>query len=262
MNIGNRIKELRKQRGITQEQLADRIGVSFQAVSKWENNISLPDIALVPSLASYFGVSMDELFDYNLEEIKKEALAIARKSVKYREENQEEGQKILAEGLKKFPNNDILLCNLLYLINYQEEPDRTIDIALRTIDVTKDNSTKYDALRFLAYAYKVKGDMNGARAALEQIPEIYFSRLSEMAYVLDGEEKMRAAQTQKGVSLSNLVEMQSRVAECHIENGNLEDALKEYKKALGVLDLLEASGAWDSERKFFKKQIAKLEEGK
>ena len=126
MNIGNRIKELRKQRGITQEQLADRIGVSFQAVSKWENNISLPDITLVPSLASYFGVSMDELFDYNLEEIKKEALAIERKSVKYREENQEEGQKILAEGLKKFPNNDILLCNLLYLINYQEEPDRTV----------------------------------------------------------------------------------------------------------------------------------------
>ena len=107
MNIGNKIKELRKQRGLTQEQIADAIGVSFQAVSKWENNISLPDIALAPVLASYFGVSLDDLFDYNLEKTRSEALAIARKSVKYREENQEEGCRILTEGLKKFPNNDI-----------------------------------------------------------------------------------------------------------------------------------------------------------
>ena len=40
MNIGNKIKELRKQRGITQEQLANSIGISFQAVSKWENGVS------------------------------------------------------------------------------------------------------------------------------------------------------------------------------------------------------------------------------
>ncbi len=46
MNIGNKIKMLRKQRGITQEQLADSIGISFQAVSKWENGIALPDITL------------------------------------------------------------------------------------------------------------------------------------------------------------------------------------------------------------------------
>lgn len=64
MNIGNKIRELRKTRGITQEQLAERIGVSFQAVSKWENNIALPDITMAPVLATYFGVSMDVLFDF------------------------------------------------------------------------------------------------------------------------------------------------------------------------------------------------------
>ena len=60
MNLGSKIKELRKQRGITQEQLANAIGISFQAVSKWENNIALPDITLAPVLANYFGVTMDE----------------------------------------------------------------------------------------------------------------------------------------------------------------------------------------------------------
>jgi transcriptional regulator with XRE-family HTH domain len=53
MNIGNRIKTLRKQRGITQEQLANAIGISFQAVSKWENNIALPDITMAPVLANF-----------------------------------------------------------------------------------------------------------------------------------------------------------------------------------------------------------------
>ncbi|MBR4766521.1 MAG: helix-turn-helix transcriptional regulator, partial [Clostridia bacterium] len=76
LNIGNKIKTLRKQRGITQEQLADAIGISFQAVSKWENGIALPDIMLAPALASYFGVSMDDLFDYNLRETEEKVEAI------------------------------------------------------------------------------------------------------------------------------------------------------------------------------------------
>ena len=71
MDIGNKIRKLRKQRGITQEQLAESIGVSFQAVSKWENNIALPDITLAPVLAGYFSVSMDELFDFNLKDGRK-----------------------------------------------------------------------------------------------------------------------------------------------------------------------------------------------
>ena len=81
MNIGNKIRELRKQRGITQEQLAESIGISFQAVSKWENNIALPDITLVPVLASYFGVSMDELFDFNLKEIEHAVRIITEKHI-------------------------------------------------------------------------------------------------------------------------------------------------------------------------------------
>ena len=59
LQIGNRIRELRKASGMTQEQLAEQIGISFQAVSKWENNIALPDISLVPALARIFGVTTD-----------------------------------------------------------------------------------------------------------------------------------------------------------------------------------------------------------
>lgn len=59
--LGDRIKYHRKRLGMTQEQLAERMGVSAQAVSKWENNLSCPDISVLPDLAEVFGVSVDEL---------------------------------------------------------------------------------------------------------------------------------------------------------------------------------------------------------
>lgn len=65
LKIGNAIKKLRVERGITQEELANRMGVSFQAVSKWETNATTPDIAILPQLALFFGVSIDTLFSMN-----------------------------------------------------------------------------------------------------------------------------------------------------------------------------------------------------
>lgn len=62
MEIGNKIKGLRLHRGVTQEALAEALGVTAQAVSKWERDAGTPDIALLPALAAYFGVSIDELF--------------------------------------------------------------------------------------------------------------------------------------------------------------------------------------------------------
>ena len=62
MQIGNNIKFLRQKNNLTQEQLAERLGVSYQAVSKWETNANTPDISLLPQIASLFHVSIDALF--------------------------------------------------------------------------------------------------------------------------------------------------------------------------------------------------------
>ena len=64
VNLGDKIRQLRKGKGISQEVLAQYLGVSFQAVSKWETGTTLPDVTLIPAIASFFGVSTDELFDY------------------------------------------------------------------------------------------------------------------------------------------------------------------------------------------------------
>lgn len=63
IELGNKIKQLRLQKGITQDTLAKVLNVSFQTISKWENNISMPDIQLLPEIAVYFGCTIDDLFD-------------------------------------------------------------------------------------------------------------------------------------------------------------------------------------------------------
>lgn len=68
MDIGNKIKQLRYKSGLTQEQLASKLGISPQSVSKWETAVSMPDIMLLPLLAEEFGVSVDELFDLTVEQ--------------------------------------------------------------------------------------------------------------------------------------------------------------------------------------------------
>ena len=63
MTIGKRIAALRKEKGLTQEELAQHMGVSGQAVSKWENDQTCPDISALPKLARLLGVTVDELLE-------------------------------------------------------------------------------------------------------------------------------------------------------------------------------------------------------
>ena len=70
-DFGNRIKSLRLSRSMTQEQLAQKLGVTAQAVSKWESGTNMPDILMLPDLSVIFGVTIDELFGYTNERTKR-----------------------------------------------------------------------------------------------------------------------------------------------------------------------------------------------
>ena len=111
INLGNKIRELRKNKGITQEQLASVLNMSPQAVSKWEMSAGYPDVAMLPVIAAYFGVSLDSLFDYDPDEIEEKIKNIIlsvnqKRSFKDRE-------KILLEGIAAYPGSEKLKCELL-----------------------------------------------------------------------------------------------------------------------------------------------------
>ena len=67
LKIGEKIRAKRRERDLTQEELANILGVSKAAVSKWENEESYPDITMLPRIARLFQITIDELFNYTLE---------------------------------------------------------------------------------------------------------------------------------------------------------------------------------------------------
>ena len=75
--IGNLIKKLREERNLTQKEFADEYGVSYQAVSKWERGLNIPDIAILREICKNYHLSIDEILDGNIKEKKK----ISRRSL-------------------------------------------------------------------------------------------------------------------------------------------------------------------------------------
>ena len=65
LNLGIKIKELRRRDGRTQENLAEALGITAQAISRWESGTSYPDMEMIPAIANYFHISIDELFGYH-----------------------------------------------------------------------------------------------------------------------------------------------------------------------------------------------------
>ncbi len=117
-NMGQIIKRLRKERGFTQEDLAEQLGVTFQAVSKWENGSSMPDISQVVPLSAIFNVSTDVLFGIygtdNAEEVNRligDAYNLVDSPVT--KEGLRRCYDALHKGLVKYPGNSELLMQCL-----------------------------------------------------------------------------------------------------------------------------------------------------
>lgn len=253
--IGESIRRLRRERGLTQEELAEKLNVSFQAVSKWETGAGLPDLAQIPRIAGVFGVTTDTIFAYDLVQREKQVENICLEAFQYRFTDPQKSRKILEDALVDFPDNEIILNNILCLIDYRQNPDEMILTASRLAERAKLDDVRYDALRFLSYAYKAKGELDAAEAALEQIPEIYFTKLEEQANVLEGEKRVNAANFQKWLSISSAVEMMEILAEELAKNGSAEAAQAELRRAVAILDAVKDDAGYDSDLEALAKRL-------
>ena len=235
VKLGEKIKLLRKQKNISQEVLANYLGVSFQAVSKWENGNTMPDVTMIPAIASFFGISTDELFDFNLYEIEKNIEAIVDEHSKYWDDDKEKAEQIIRDGLKRYPGNDVLLNCLIGVISELGKNDEVISIGKALVESTKYEDIRMDAYRIMAEAYKAKGEYQLVRETIEHIPEVYFSNLYVKAYLLEGEEQFEAAIKEASLCFEHLVWMLEILADIYLEKGEIEKAKIQYKQAIDVL---------------------------
>ena len=105
-HIGQRIKDLRKKADMTQDRLADYLGVSAQAVSKWECDVSTPDLALIPPLCRVLGCTSDELLGIDLTEDDEGAKELSEELRHLSREDLERFEEIVALAVQKYPRNE------------------------------------------------------------------------------------------------------------------------------------------------------------
>lgn len=126
MTIGNKIKQLRIKSGLTQEQLAKKIGVSPQSISKWETELTMPDITLLPLLSSEFGVTIDELFDITTEVKLKRIEQKLDIEESLSREDFYEYENYLKNLLNEYSNKGQILSLLAHLYHHRIESDSKI----------------------------------------------------------------------------------------------------------------------------------------
>lgn len=249
IKLGKKIRELRKSRNISQEVLAQYLGVSFQAVSKWEKEGAMPDVALIPVIAAFFGVSTDELFDYNRLEAEQKVMNICWDAAQYRFSDPAKAEAMLRKGLKQYPGNDIILNNLLCVLEPTERSDEIITICKSLIEATSDAEVKYDALRILADTYHQTGQQALVEPTLNQIPELYFTKLEEMAFLLDGEKSLDAARRHAQLCYEQLVTMLLIIRQRLKEKGENDESAKYERLANSVIEAYKKEnmeGAWSN----------------
>ena len=143
MNIylGENIKKLRKERDLTQEKLADLIGVSFQAISKWERGESFPDITLLPVIADFFGCTIDDLFGADKAKNEQKINEYLDFYSKECSKNRELTFKKFQQAVKEFPNDFRVLVRYMELLNEYNEFDKVSNELMSIYEKIQNNCT-------------------------------------------------------------------------------------------------------------------------
>lgn len=203
--IGNTIKYLRRERGITQEELAEILGVSCQSVSRWENNTCYPDIELLPTIANFFGITVDNLLGVD-------DAAEAEKVEKYLSDfqnaiscgNIEECIRIARAGVAEYPNNYKLLNKLMFALvvsgdcsgnipewqeNMKKYDAEITMIGERIMKYCPDQNIRLEATARLALNHCDMGRIEIGRTIYETLPSQTFCKESQIWWALSDEEK-------------------------------------------------------------------------
>lgn len=203
--IGEKLKKLRRNRDLTQEEVATHLGISYQAISKWERGDGYPDITMLPALANYFAVSVDELIGMEeitsaskLDEINKK-WAENRSNGKHKE-----NVELMRDALKIYPNNALLLMQLSTslekLDGTQTEKRKflkeSIMIQERILNYCDDSEVRGATLCNISDAYYRYGDYEKYIEYAEKLPNLFKTRETALVYILkDKNEKNKIAKS-------------------------------------------------------------------
>jgi len=247
MSIGSTIKRLRREKDITQEQLAEYLGITSRAISQWECDRTTPDISQVPALCHIFDVSSDFLLgidiERNNEEIKKyldEARNLCNQG------KWEEHTAILREANKKFPRDYKIMQSLADAIvgEYSrkgiKEYGEVFDLCNRILSECTDSTTRYEAIDTLGTAYGFAGKKDEMLKLAVEMPKTRFSYEHFMVYHWKGNEGFKERQEYLRFLVDELLSMILCLEGHCDDNGKMIYSCEERKEINQFeIDLLE-----------------------
>ena len=215
IQLGQKIRSLRLRDNRTQAETADALGVSPQAVSRWEMGTTYPDLELLPAIASYFGTSIDELFGFQSD---REAKITAVLHQANQNTDVDERLVLLRTAVLDFPGDERLLYQLAavlseagwqhlhehieynedgYLVHdigkHRENPywSESVKLFERLLDDVQSPEILHDSVFNLTLLYCNLGQYEKGLALAERMPPLRYSRELLRSYATDGAERHR-----------------------------------------------------------------------
>ncbi|MBQ7044329.1 MAG: helix-turn-helix transcriptional regulator [Clostridia bacterium] len=236
IHIGETIKRLRKEKNITQDELANFTGVSYQSVSKWERCESYPDITLVPSIAAFFGVTTDLLLGVNTVDKENRIKAYEEKCEALKAEKRfEEACELMKEAIVEFPDSYQLLGSymhtLLLVSSHNEERVLEVKPEVERVYNVIQNYCTIDRIRvwtkglmcnFIRTLSDIENsgvDISALDHILEEMPVMRDTRdfMSMMLYPLGSQKRNMACAKGLSEMIQLIGEIINRKASCILE---------------------------------------------
>lgn len=187
--LGRRLRELRAQRKQTQEQLAVHLGITTQAVSKWERGEGLPELTMLPAIASFFNVSVDYLLGVDeaarrckLEEYESQSKTLS---------SAQEKIALWRVACREFPNEPTVLHNLSFALradSMEAHREEIMALAQRLLKEAKRSGEYFGAINNLCRTYADLGDMKEAKRYAAMAGRYVGTENQLMIQILQGEE--------------------------------------------------------------------------
>ncbi len=171
------LKKYRIQKNLTQEEVAEYLGITAQSVSKWERGESYPDITLLPALANIFETSVDLLLGMDTIRAEQTRLDIHKKAIDYqRSGDYDMAEKIYREALLIYPNKPGMILGLASTLALKGETEEAIELMERGLPISINEKQKSTMRATLCFLYLKVGREDKANKLASQLPHMRESR--------------------------------------------------------------------------------------